>query len=132
MPDPILTGLRDNHPIILNGTRFEPFKTWNVSYSDSVTTHATEGGTQEDTVVRKGRRVIKCATTCVDTVAAQLAALNDEDYFSATFYDIKTGADITTDVRVSAGSMSVQLIPKSSDLTAVNGLYSVSFTLEEF
>lgn len=132
MADPILTGLRENYPIILNGVEYEPFKTWDVSYADSVTTHETEGGTQEDTVVRKGRRVISVSTTCVDTIAAQLAALNDLDMFSATFFDIKTGQSITTDVRVRAGSMSVKLKEKSADLTTVNGIYSVGFTLEEF
>ena len=132
MADPIPTGLRANHPITLNGVQYEPFKTWKVDYSDSVTTHETEGGTQEDTVVRKGRRVISASTVCIDTVAASLAALNDEDQFSATFFDIKTQQSITTDLRVRAGSMSVDLKEKSADLTAVNGLYTVSFTLEEF
>ena len=93
MADPIPTGLRDNHPITLNGTQYAPFKNWDISYADSVTTHETEGGTQEDTVVRKGRRVISAATTCVDTVAASLAALNDEDMFSATFFRYKDAAE---------------------------------------
>jgi hypothetical protein len=132
MADPTPTGLRDNYPITLDSVQYAPFKTWDVSYADSVTTHETESGKQEDTVVRKGRRVIRASTTCTDTVAAQLAALNDKDYFSATFFDIKTGTSITTDVRVRAGSMSISLVPKSADLTAVNGLYSVSFNLEEF
>ena len=130
--EPAPTGLRDNHPIILNGVEYEPFKTWDVSYADSVTTHETEGGKQEETVVRKGRRVIAVATVCVDTVAASLAVLNDEDDFEATFFDVKTAQSITTTLRVRAGSMSIKLLPKSSDLITVNGLYSVSFTLEEF
>ena len=132
MADPIPTGLRDNHPITLNGTQYAPFKTWDVSYADSVMTHETEGGTQEDSVTRKGRRVISVSTTCVDTVASSLAVLEDLDEFSATFFDIKTAQDITTYVRVRAGSMSIKQKPKSADLTTVNGLYTVSFVLEEF
>lgn len=132
MADPTPTGLRDNYPITLNGVQYEPFGTWDVSYADSVTTHETESGKQEDAVTRKGRRVISASTTCVDTVATSLAALNDEDQFDATFFDIKTGTSITRTVRVRAGSMSVKLMKKSADLNSVNGLYSVSFVLEEF
>lgn len=130
--DPAPKGLRDIHPITLNGTQYAPFKTWDVSYADSVTTHETEGGTQEDATVRRGRRVIDVSTKCIDTVASSLALLNDLDSFSAKFFDIKTAADITTTVRVRAGSMKINLVEKSADLTAVNGLYTVSFTMEEF
>lgn len=125
-------GLRLFHPTVLNGTRYEPFKKWDISYADSVTTHETEGGTQEDTTVRRGRRVISASTKCVDTIASSLAVLEDLDSFVATFFDVKTLQDITTTVRVRAGSMNISLAEKSADLTTVDGLYTVSFTLEEF
>lgn len=124
--------LKTDHPIVLNNVTYLPFKTWNVSYSDSVTTHETESGKQEDSVSRRGRRTISASTRCVATTAATLACLENLDEFDATFYDVKTQASITSLVRVSAGSMKVNLVSKSSDLDITEGLYDVSFKLEEF
>lgn len=125
--------LYDLFPTILNGVTYKPFKTWNVRYNDYVTTHETEGGTQEDTVTRRGRRSIQVSTTCLEPLARQLAGLEDLDEFQAKFYDIKTGGYVQTQVRVATGSMSISLKEKTaSKISYCKGVYTVSFTLEEF
>ncbi len=130
--DPRPTGLAKNYPIVLNGVEFPYFKTWNVVRNDYVTTHETEGGTQEDVIARKGRRSISASTTCLQPLAAKLIALADLDSFEVKYYDVATDAYVTINARVGAGSMSYSLKTKSANLNAVNGVWTVTFTLEEF
>ena len=130
--EPRPTGLAKNYPIELNGVQFQYFKTWSVVRNDYVTTHETEGGTQEDVIARKGRRSISVSTTCLQPVAAQLIALADMDSFEVKYYDVVTDDYVTINARVGAGSMNYSLKTKSANLNAVNGVWTVSFTLEEF
>jgi hypothetical protein len=132
--DPVAnsTGLADNFPIILNGVEYQYFKTWNITRNDYVMTHDTEGGMQEDVVTRKGRRSIGVTVTCLQPLLAGLIALAELDEFEAEVYDPATNDYVTMLVRVGANSMSYSLKEKSAKLTTTNGVWSVSFTLEEF
>jgi hypothetical protein len=131
-PEANLTGLADNFPIILNGVEYKYFKTWNIKRNDYIMTHDTEGGTQEDVVTRKGRKSIGVTVTCLQPLLAGLIALAELDEFEAEVYDPATNGYDTILVRVGAGSMSYSLKEKSAKLTTTNGVWSVSFTLEEF
>lgn len=130
--EPAVTGLAENYPIILNSVEYQYFKTWQTTRNDYVTTHETEGGTQEDVVTRKGRRSIGVSVTCLQPLLAQLIGLADLDEFEAKIYDPATDGYVTIDVRVAPSSMSYALKEGSARLHAVNGVYQVSFTLEEF
>lgn len=125
-------SIQSDYPVELNGTQFQPFKQWSVVYNDSVVTHETEGGTQEDAISRKGRRTISVNTVCLESVARQLVALEAYDSFTAKFYELKAGGYVTINVRVAAGSMTATLKEKSAKLEYCNGVWDVSFTLEEF
>ncbi len=130
--DPRPTGLQTNYPIILNNVEYQYFKTWSIKRNDYVSTHETEAGTQEDVISRKGRRSISVSVTCLQPLLASLIGLADLDEFEARIYDAVIDGYDTMDVRVGAGSMSYSLATGSADLTAVNGVWQVSFTLEEF
>ncbi len=123
--------LKTDYPTIINGVTYEPFKTWDITGNDVVTVHETEGGTQEDVIIRKGRRSIAVSTTCLPAVARSLAILEDLNSFEVQYYDVKTDGYVTIDMRVAPSSMVISLKEGSSRLT-VNGVYTVSFTLEEF
>lgn len=125
-------GLRKNYPIILDGDEYEYFKTWQTTRNDYVTTHETEGGTQEDVISRKGRRSIAVTVTCLQPLVAKLVALAEKDEFEAQIYDVLIDDYVTINVRIGANSMSYALKEKSANLETVNGVWSVSFTLEEF
>lgn len=127
-----ITGLQENYPIILNGVSYKYFKTWNIKRVDYVTTHETEAGTQEDVVTRKGRKSIGVSVTCLQPLLAGLVGLADLDEFEARIYDVVTDGYVTIDVRIGKGSMSYSLKEGSANLSAVNGVWTVSFTLEEF
>lgn len=130
--EPNPTGLAKNYPIILNGDSYQYFKTWQTTRNDYVTTHETEAGTQEDVVTRKGRRSIGVTVTCLQPLLAQLIALAELDEFEAQIYEPATDAYVTISVRIGTGSMNYSLKERSAGLEAVNGVWSVSFTLEEF
>lgn len=125
-------GLKKNYPIILNGDEYEYFKTWQTTRNDYITTHETEGGTQEDVIARKGRRSIAVTVTCLQPLVAKLVALAELDEFEAQIYDVAVDDYVTIQVRIGANSMSYALKEKSAKLETVNGVWSVSFTLEEF
>lgn len=127
-----LTGLADYFPIILNNEEYKYFKTWNISRNDYVMTHDTEGGTQEDVVTRKGRRSIGVSGTCLQPLLSKLIALAELDEFEARIYEPAVNDYVTILVRIGPGSMSYGLKEKSAKLTTTNGVWSVSFTLEEF
>lgn len=130
--EPRPTGLRDHYPIVLNNVEYQYFKTWDITRNDSVVTHETEGGLQEDVTTRKGRHSIGVTVVCLQPLLAQLVSLADLDEFEAKIYDVATDDYATIQVRVAPSSMSYGLKEKSANLSAVNGVYSVSFKLEEF
>lgn len=130
--EPRPTGLQQNYPIVLNDVEYEYFKTWSTTRNDSVTVHETEGGTQEDVVVRKGRKSISVTVTCLQPLLAGLIALADMDEFEAEIYDPAVDDYATMNVRIGPNTMSYALKQGSADLNAVNGVYEVSFVLEEF
>lgn len=130
--EPRPTGLQKNYPIVLDNVEYQYFKVWNTTRNDYVTTHETEAGTQEDVVTRKGRLSISVSVTCLQPLLASLLSLADMDEFEAKIYNPATDDYDTIDVRIGAGSMSYNLKTGSADLSAVNGVYEVSFTLEEF
>lgn len=127
-----LTGLADNYPIILNGVEYKYFKTWSFTRNSTVYTHETEAGTQEDVTTRKGRRTIRGAVTCLQPLVAGLLALDNLDEFQAKVYDPLLDGYDTLNVRIAPSSMSYSLKEKSAKLKTTNGVWQVSFTLEEF
>ena len=130
--DVSITGLQDNYPIILNNIPYKYFKTWQITRNDYVVTHETEGGVQEDVVSRKGRKSISVSVTCLQPLVAGLLSLAELDEFEASLYDPAIDDYDTITVRIGAGSMSYGLVEKSADLKTVNGVWQVTFTLEEF
>lgn len=127
-----VTGLQTNYPIVLNGVDYKYFKTWSIKRNDYVSIHETEAGTQEDVITRKGRRSIGVSVVCLQSLLASLIGLADMDEFIAKYYEPALDGYATINCRIGAGSMSYALKTGSADLDAVNGVYEVSFTLEEF
>ena len=130
--EPRPTGLEKSYPLELNSVQYHYFKTWNTTLNDTVATHNTESGKQEDVVTRKGRRSIGVTVTCLQPLLASLLGLQQLDEFEAKIYDPAIDDYATIDVRIGQGSMSYNLVEKSAYLSEVNGVYEVSFTLEEF
>ena len=100
--------------------------------SDTDTEGSTEGGTEEDTISRKGRRSISVSTTCLDSVARNLTAFQELAYFTCKFYELKLNGYATIDMRIAPNSFKARLKEKSAKHDGINGIWTISFTLEEF
>lgn len=125
-------SIKADYPTYLDKVQYAPFKTWDISYKDSVMTHETEAGTQEDSITRKGRRSISVATTCLDTIARQLGALKNKDYFEVKYYDVDTDDYVIIDMRIQPSSFSRSLKERTASNEYSMGVYNISFVLEEF
>lgn len=127
-----IIGLAENYPMILNGEEYQYLKTLNVKLIDSVKTHETESGKQEDVSVRRGRKSINIAGVVLQSLLTKLLALEYLDEFTSQIYDPALNDYATIQGRIAPSSMSYGLKEKSAKLRTTNGVWTVSFTLEEF
>lgn len=127
-----VVGLAENYPIILNNVEYDYLKALSVSLADSVVTHETESGKQEDVSTRRGRKSIVISGTVLQPLLTQLLALEYLDEFMAEIYDPALDDYDTMTVRIGAGTMRYSLKEKSARLRTTNGVWNVSFNLEEF
>jgi hypothetical protein len=125
-------GLAELYPIKLNNEVYPYLKTMDTGLNDYVTTHETEGGKQEDVTVRRGRKSIAISGVVLQPLLTRLLALEYLDEFTAEIYDPAIDDYATMLVRIGPGSMSYGLKEKSAKLRTTNGVWNVSFTLEEF
>lgn len=110
-----------------------PFpKSWVENPQKKKNTFTTEAGTEIDLIVRAKRLSISVATTCLDSLLKTLFEFRDKNSFVLTKYDPLTKLSTTATVRMD--DFNYELIPKSSDIasTVTNGVWKVSFNLEEF
>lgn len=93
-------------------------------------TFTTEAGTEIDLIVRAKRLSVSVATVCLDDELKTYFQFRDKNSFTLTKYDPLTKSSTTATVRMD--SFNYELVRKSSGLTATNGVWKVSFNLEEF
>lgn len=93
-------------------------------------TFTTEAGTEIDKIVRDSRLSISASYRCTDDWLLTFMDFRDMDSFTLTTYDAQTKAAKTNTVRMT--DFNYSLVPKSYDLTVTNGVWEVSFNLEEF
>lgn len=127
-----VVGLAEKYPILLNNEEYPYLKAMNTTLNDSVATHETEGGTQEDVSTRRGRKSISISGVVLQPLLTRLLALEYLDEFEAQIYDPAINDYDTIQVRIGPGSMKYGLKEKSARLTTTNGVWNVAFTLEEF
>lgn len=127
-----LTGLAEHYPMILNGEEYQYLKTNNFGLKDSVFTHETESGKQEDSTSRRGRKSISISGVVLQPLLKKLLELQELDEFTSQIYDPKINGYITVQGRIGPNTMSYGLKEKSAKLTTTNGVWNVSFQLEEF
>lgn len=93
-------------------------------------TFTTEAGTEIDLIVRAKKLSVSFATTCLDDELQIYFQFRDLNSFTLTKYDPLTKSSTTAMVRMT--DFNYGLVRKSANLTATNGVWEVSFNLEEF
>lgn len=104
--------------------------TWQETPTTVKETFQTEAGTDEEIIIRRDKLSISCAFKCTDTWVRTFKSFYFKDEFELTQYDPFTNAEETRTVRMT--DFSYSLVKDSYKLDVTNGIYDVSFTLEEF
>lgn len=93
-------------------------------------TFTTEAGTEIDLIIRSKKLSVSFATTCLDNELRTFFQFRDKDSFVLTKYNPLTKASETATVRMT--DFNYSLVRKSAGLNVTNGVWEVSFNLEEF
>ncbi len=106
--------------------------TWNETAKTIKTTFMTEGGTDEELIVRRDKLVISCSFKCTDYWVRVFKSFYRLNEFILRQYDPWTNDEESRTVRMH--DFSYGLVKKSWDIDeeVTQGIWEVSFTLEEF
>jgi hypothetical protein len=116
--------------IYFNSTEIPFPKSWVENPQKLKNTFTTEAGTEIDLIVRRNKLSVSVSTTCMDDLLKTFFEFRDLDSFSLTKYDPLTKTNVVATVRMT--DFNYGLVPKSHDLEVTNGVWEVSFNLEEF
>lgn len=119
-----------DYPVYFDGTKLFPPAGWEESYSVVESTNQTEAGTDQVIVTRYDKLSVSASFQCSSRWAAVFAAFRDRDSIAVKLYDLKEQDYRTRTMRIRNFKSGPE---KNSEKTrGTNGLYTVSFDLEEF
>lgn len=125
-----MASVRSNYPMLFNTTQI-PFPT---SYSEDSQTiesvRQTEAGTDIVNIARQNKLKATMSFRCLQTTLQTLASFETSNSFKFKRYNPKNGTYEERTVRMR--DFKHELIKGSEDLPSVDGVWEVSFTLEEF
>ena len=106
--------------------------TWGEKSNDIKTLFSTEAGTDEIIEVRKDKLSIQFSCKSTSDWASIFKSFYLMDSFTLTRYDVLTGEQEQREVRIE--NFSANLVPRSwgLDPTVTEGVWEISFSLEEF
>lgn len=104
--------------------------TWVENPEKMKNTFTTEAGTEIDLVIRASRLSISASYKCTDEWVKIFMQFRDMNSFTLKTYNVLTKTYKENTVRMT--DFNYSLVPKSHDLAVTNGVWEVSFNLEEF
>lgn len=119
-----------DYPIYFDDVKLFTPESWDESYEVIETTNQTEAGTDQTIVVRTDKLSVSASFNCSSRTLATFAAYRDKDSFVLKLYDLKTQAYKERTIRLRNFKSSP--VTGSEKTVNTNGLYTVSFDLEEF
>ena len=119
-----------DHPIKFNNTTIPFPKVWNEEHSTVENVYQTEAGTDQVSVTRYDKLTVSVETTCLASVTRIVTPFAKQDSFTLTKYSPETGQNETRTVRMR--DLRCELQEKTSDLAVTDGIWRMSYTLEEF
>ena len=118
------------YPIYFDETKLFTPESWEESYAVVESTNQTEAGTDQVIVTRYDKLSVSASFQCSSRWAATFATFRDKDSIQVKLYDLKTQDYKTRTMRIRNFKSAPE---KNSEKTkGTNGLYTVSFDLEEF
>jgi hypothetical protein len=120
----------NEYPIYFDDTKLFTPESWEESYSVIENTNQTEAGTDQVIVTRYDKLSVSASFKCSSRWAAKFAEFRDKDSIQVKLYDLKTQDYKTRTMRIRNFKTGPE---KNSEKTkGTNGLYTVSFDLQEF
>lgn len=116
--------------ILFNSTHMPWPNSWVENPEKMKNTFTTEAGTEIDLIVREERLSVSVGYVCLDDLLQTLMSFRDMGSFSLTRYNPRTKTNQTKTVRIA--DFNYELVRKSATLSGQNGVWKVSFNLEEF
>ena len=116
--------------ILFNQTEMPFPKSWVENPQKLKNTFTSEAGTETDLIVRRNKLVVSASATCLDDVLKTYFQFRDLDSFTLTKYDPLTKSSTTATVRMT--DFNFGLVENSHELSVTNGVWQVSYNLEEF
>ena len=119
-----------DYPIYFDDVKLFTPESWEESYTVVESTNQTEAGTDQVIVTRYDKLSVSASFPCSSRWAAAFATFRDKDSIQVRLYDLKTQGYKTRTMRMRNFKTGPE---KNSEKTReTNGLYTVSFDLEEF
>ena len=119
-----------NYPIYFNDFVLPFTKKWSEDYDTIEDVNESEAGTDIVDVARYNKLKVSCSIGCLSDMAKQLMIFSQMPYFTLRKYDILTEAYKNYTVRMR--DFGVDKIEGSETVSISNGLWKISFKLEEF
>ena len=118
------------YPIYFDDTKLFSPASWDESYAVVESTNQTEAGTDQVIVTRYDKLSVSASFQCSSRWAATFAAFRDKDSIAVKLYDLKEQGYKIRTMRMRNFKSGPE---KNSEKTrGTNGLYTVSFDLQEF
>jgi hypothetical protein len=118
------------YPIYFDDTKLFSPASWEESFAVVESTNQTEAGTDQVIVTRYDKLSVSASFQCSSRWAAKFAEFRDKDSIQVKLYDLKTQDYKTRMMRMR--NFKPGLEEHSEKTKGTNGLYTVSFDLEEF
>ena len=118
------------YPIYFDDVKLFPPSKWEESSSVVESVNQTEAGTDQIIVTRYDKLSVSASFQCSAGWASKFAAFRDKDSIEVKLYDLKTQGYKTRQMRMR--NFKPGLEEHSEKTKGTNGLYTVSFDLEEF
>jgi hypothetical protein len=122
--------LKNDYPMFFNQTEIPFPSTWSEDSNTVESTWMSEAGTDKINVSRYDKLKINMAFNCLDAVVEILGGFSNMDSFQFKRYNPRTAGYETRNVRMR--NFKTTFKKKSEDLSISNGIWNVSFSLEEF
>lgn len=120
------------YPIKINSTAI-PFPTgWSVAPKRLANNYETEAGTRQVVVLRNARTTFSGSWTVSSRWLKKFLEFRALESFTLSVYDVTTSAYADHTVSITDDSFSYELIEGSKRVKNSEGLYRVSFDMEDF
>lgn len=121
-----------NYPIKINDTAIPFPKTWSEDRTRIASNFQTESGKRKSILVRNARKTWSGSWVVTSSWLKRFEDYRTENTLTLKVYDASTDAYKSHTVSISDESFRFELIEGSEMVGRTNGLYNVSFELEEF